>query len=95
MRIALSSAGNETVTPDQVSREASARSTCPSGSSESVAAISPHGRPSTAAVRGPISRMNSSEVMVKRPSASICQTKRSGGRRSDARRSTATGGGAA
>ena len=68
--------------PLQVSREAKARATWPSGSSAERGAISLHGWPSAAAVRGPISAMNSSESSVKRPSASICQTKRSGWRRS-------------
>ena len=36
------------------------------------------GETKLAAVRGPISAMNSSEPSVKRPASSICQTKRSG-----------------
>ena len=44
--------------------------------------MSLHGWPSAAAVCGPISVLNSSESSVKRLSSSICQTKRSGWRRS-------------
>ena len=68
--------------PLQVSRLASARATSFFGSSFSSAAISFHCRPNAAAVRGPTSSMNSSEPTPKRPSASMCQTKRSGCRRS-------------
>ena len=68
--------------PLQVSREAKARATWPSGSSPSAVAMSLHGWPRAAAVCGPISALNSSEPSVKRPSSSICQTKRSGWRRS-------------
>ena len=59
-----------------------ARTTCCSGSRFSSAAISLHSRPNAAVVPGPISSTNSSEPMAKRPSASICQTKRNGWRRS-------------
>ena len=68
--------------PLQVSRVATARAIWLSGSSFSSAAISLHSRPKAAVVRGPMSSMNSSEPTTKRPSASICQTKRNGCRRS-------------
>ena len=64
--------------PLQVSRVATARATCWSGSSFSSAAISLHNRPNAAVVCGPVNSMNSSEPTTKRPSASICQTKRNG-----------------
>ena len=52
--------------PLQVSREAKARATWPSGSRPSAVAISLHGWPSAAAACGPISALNSSESTVKR-----------------------------
>ena len=70
--------------PLQVSRVATARATALLGSSFNSAAISLHSRPNAAMVRGPTSSMNSSEPTPKRPSASMCQTKRSGWRRSAA-----------
>ena len=69
------------MTPLQVRRLAMASANAPSGSSWNSSAISRHGRPSPAALRGPISRLNSSEPIEKRCSASSCQVKRSGWRR--------------
>ena len=59
-------AGKATVMPLQVSREAKARATWPSGSRPSAVARSLHGWPSAAAACGPISVLNSSESSVKR-----------------------------
>ena len=67
--------------PLQVSCVATARATSFCGSIFSAAATSLHKRPNAAMVRGPISSTNSSEPTMKRPSASICQTKRNGWRR--------------
>jgi hypothetical protein len=66
----------------KVSRVAIARATRSSGSSLSSAAIWRHGRPHAAIVRGPSSAMKSSDPSAKRPSPSVCQTKRNGSRRS-------------
>ena len=74
----VTSDGHATVTPLQVSRDAIAFATRPSGSSDSAAAISLHGRPSTSAVRGPIAAANSLPVTAKRSPASSVHTKRSG-----------------
>ena len=71
-----------TVMPLQVSRVAIARATWPSGSRSIADAMSPTAGRAARRCAVPISAMNSSESMVKRPSASICQTKRSGWRRS-------------
>ena len=85
------SVGQSSSMPIQVSRLASACSTRPCGSSAKSCAMSCHGRPKPSAVRGPISLVNSSEPSVKRPSASVCQTKRSGCRRTFDSGSSAAG----
>ena len=76
-----------------MARVATARATWPSGSSCVTDAMNGHGWPISAAVRGPMIARNSSESMVKRPSGSICQTKRSGWRRSSAGGKAAGAGG--
>ena len=57
--------GQRTVRPLQVSRVATARATCPPGSRPSSVATSCQARPIAAAVRAPVSAMNSSELSVK------------------------------
>src|SRR2546426_11692006 len=64
--------------PVQVSRVATALRTRPSGSCPNASAISRHGRPKPAAVRGPIRPVNSPGSSEKRPSASIRHVKRNG-----------------
>ena len=70
--------GQFTSRADQVARETNACDTRPSGSSASLAAISPQKRPSRLDVRGPASAMNASPLIVKRFSASVSQTNRVG-----------------
>ncbi len=64
--------------PLQVAPVAKAFIIRPVGSRPKVSAISRHGRPKAAVVRGPINPANSSVPGVKRLSRSICQVKRSG-----------------
>ena len=78
MRSSVPSSGQASVMPLQVSRDSIARATRPSGSSARADAISRHGRPMSAAVRAPATSVKSREASVKRSSASMVQTKRSG-----------------
>ncbi len=75
-----SSTGQRTTMPLQVFCAASASATSLPASSLSAAAILFQGQLSSAAVFGPSSREKVSATWMKRPVASICQTKRKGDR---------------
>ena len=77
--------GHNTERPDHVSRRSSSPAISPSGSRPRLCETSRKLRPITSAAGTPTAAANSSEIALKRPSASVFQTKRTGA----AERSTA------
>ena len=75
------SVGHATLTPDQVSRLASARAIRPSGSNPSRSARSTRLSPMMSAARCPTASASSPDTWTRSPAASVCQTNRSGRRR--------------